>query len=302
MTTIDFPSQAGRRAVVTGTGGLGLEAAIVLARLGAHVTLAGRNPDKGGAAISQAQQAVPGANVRFEALDLADLSSVKAFADRMIAEGEPLDILINNAGIMMPRQLRRTADGFEAQMGTNHLGHFALTARLLPLLCKSNAARVVNVSSLAHRQGKIDFDNLKGEKLYNPGLAYCQSKLAVALFARQLQKQAEVSDWPIISLTAHPGFAGTNLFAAEQGKRSLLTFFSEKLAIPLLGQSAAAGALPLVHAAVVEDVRPGALYGPTGFMEMRGPPGLCSYAKGALDDETARRLWQVSEQMVNLKV
>lgn len=296
-----YPSQAGRRAVITGTGGLGLEAAVMLAGLGARITLAGRNPDKGGAAVLHIHQTVPGANVRFENLDLTELASVSAFAGRLCGEGEPIDILINNAGIMMPPQRRLTADGFEAQFGTNHLGHFALTAQLLPLLRKSAGCRVVNVTSIAHKQGRIEFDNLQGEKRYDAGAAYCLSKLAVAMFALELQKLAHARRWPITSLAAHPGFAGTNLFAAEQGKRSLLTLLSEKLVIPLLGHSSSDGAKPLVHAAVAANIRPGALYGPTGFMEMRGAAGECAFSKRACDDAASRRLWEYSEILCKVR-
>lgn len=288
-------------AVVTGAGGLGLEAALGLARAGVSVIVAGRNAAKGEVALARIAAEVPRARARFEMLDLADLASVAALGRRLVAEDRPVDVLINNAGIMMPRQRRLTVDGFEAQFGTNHLGHFALTAHLLPLLRRARAARVINVTSLAHRQGKIDFDDLQAERRYNAGQAYCHSKLAVALFARRLNALAEHAQWPLTSVAVHPGFSGTNLFAAEQGSSSLLTFLSEKVAVPLLGQSAADGARPLLHAALAADVRGGALYGPTGFMEMRGPAGECAYGKAALDDAVAERLWQVSEQLTGVR-
>lgn len=297
---MNYPSLTGKIALVTGTGGLGFEAAKALALLGAQVTIAGRNPDKGDCAVAQIRQTAPDAQVQFELLDLADLASVRALAGRLDKDGQRLDILINNAGIMMPRQLRRTVDGFEDQFGTNHLGHFALTALLLPMLLRSDAARVISVTSLAHRQGALDFDNLLAERQYQAGLAYCQSKLAVALFARELQRRADARGWPLVSLAAHPGFAGTNLFAAEQGSGSLLRVLSERVFVPLLGQSAEAGAWPLVHAAASPEIIGGMLYGPTGLFEMRGKVGECSYGKGALDEDAARRLWELSEKLCGL--
>lgn len=301
MTEAARNSQAGRLAIVTGTGGLGLEAAKALAILGADVIIAGRNPVKGNAAVSEVQKAAPQADVRFESLDLADLSSVSSMADRLLATGRAIDLLLNNAGIMSPPVRRVTADGFEAQLGTNHLGHFALTVRLLPLLRKSTAARVVNVTSLAHRYTKIDFDDLQSERRYKAGIAYCQSKLAVAMFSRSLQHHADAGGWPIQSMAAHPGFAGTNLFAAEQGASAFMTILSKNIIVPLIGQSATDGARPLIHAATSPDAQGGKLYGPTGFMEMRGKVGECAFAKAALDDTAAERLWQVSEDLCGLK-
>lgn len=292
-----YPMQTGKFAIVTGTGGLGLEAAKALARHGLSVIVAGRNPDHGQAAISEINQGATGGPARFDLLDLADLGSVRAFADRMLGNGQAINILINNAGIMSPPNRTVTKEGFEAQFGINHLGHFALTARLLPLLQKSEAARVVHVTSLAHRYGQINFDDLQCEKSYKAGLAYCQSKLAVALFARSLQAVADLNGWPITSIAVHPGFAGTNLIAAGHGARSLLSRVSNKVIVPLFGQSAAAGALPLIHATLDAAIEGGKLYGPSGFMEMKGPVRECQFAATALDDAVAQRLWSISEQL-----
>ena len=295
-------SISGRTALITGTGGLGLETAKALAMMGARVLIAGRNADKGAAAVTAVRSVAPGADVTFVALDLANLASIAEASDHLLSHESRIDILVNNAGVMAPPKRRETADGFEVQFGTNHLGHFALTLRLLPLLRQSEAASVVHVTSLAHRYAKMEFDDLHNTHRYKPGIAYCQSKLAVALFARALQHRAEAEGWPILSMAAHPGFAGTNLIAAEQGAGSLMSRLSSALIVPLIGQSAAAGARPQIHAASAESVTGGALYGPKGFMEMRGPVGDCRYAKAALDDDAAQRLWHESERLCGLSL
>jgi NAD(P)-dependent dehydrogenase (short-subunit alcohol dehydrogenase family) len=296
-----FARQNGKLAIVTGTGGLGLEVARKLIGLGSDVILAGRNTEKGkAAAISIAPIGKPEA-ARFAPLDLADLSSVAEFGQRMAAEGRPIDLLINNAGIMSPPQRRLSKDGFEAQFATNHLGHFALTARLLPLLCRSEAARVIHVTSLAHLHGMLDFDDLQGEAKYQPGVAYCRSKLAVALFARELHRRAGKHGWPIASIAAHPGFSGTNLFAAEGGEKSIMTILTRRVLVPLLGQSAANGALPILFAAASPDAQSGNLCGPTGFMDMKGPPGVRQFGSAALDEDVAERLWKVSEELTGIR-
>ena len=294
------PAQAGKLALVTGTGGLGLETAKALVAAGAHVILAGRNREKGQEAVATIRALTPEGQVEFEEMDLADLESVAGFAKRMVARGQAVDLLINNAGIMSPPKRRTTRDGFEVQFGVNHLGHFALTAQLLPLLRAAKAARVVHVTSLAHHFAKLDFDDLQNERHYKPGVAYSQSKLAVALFARELQKRSEAAGWGIASLAAHPGYASTNLIAAEQGSKGFMSLLGAYLVGPLLGQSAAAGALPTLMAATSPDAVGGELYGPTGFMSMKGAPGRCAYHKNALDDDAARRLWEVSEQLTGL--
>ncbi|WP_310535169.1 SDR family oxidoreductase [Novosphingobium sp.] len=298
--TAQYSRQDGRTAVVTGTGGLGFEVATKLADLGARVIIAGRNAQKGHDAVAGIAAAVPGAELRFEVLDLAALASVKDFTGRMIAQGGSIDLLVNNAGIMSPPQRRVTVDGFEAQFATNHLGHFALTAGLLPLLRKSGSARVVSVTSIAHRYGRMDFDDLQCERKYQPGVAYCRSKLAVALFARTLHQRARAQGWALASMAAHPGFAGTNLFAAEGGPKSFMTLLSTRLLVPLLGHSAAAGADPILHASLSPHAESGRLYGPTGFLEMRGATDECPYGASALDDEAGERLWRLSEELAGV--
>ena len=258
-TQADIPSQTGKTAVVTGaTGGLGYETALALTRAGAEVILTGRDDNKGQAAVEKISRDVVGANVSYERLDLANLASIADFAQRM--EGRPsLDLLINNAGVMALPRRQTTADGFEMQFGTNYLGHFALTARLLPLLRAASAPRIVSVSSLAHRTGFIDFNDLQGERIYSPWKAYGQSKLACLIFALELQRRSDAAGWNLISNAAHPGFSRTNLFAGGPGGLiSLATDF----AAPLLGQSAADGARPILFAATSPEAKPGGYYGP----------------------------------------
>jgi NAD(P)-dependent dehydrogenase (short-subunit alcohol dehydrogenase family) len=195
-TITNIPSQQGKLAVVTGaTGGLGYQTALALGQAGAEVVLAGRNREKGRLAVEKIRSALPSAKVRFQMLDLASLASVRAFAEQMLATGRPLDLLVNNAGVMDLPAKRLTADGFEMQFGTNHLSHFALTGLLLPMLRGERSARVVNVSSLAHRGGTIDFENLHGERRYQPWPAYQQSKLANLLFTFELQRRSVVFGW-----------------------------------------------------------------------------------------------------------
>ena len=291
-STDDIPDQTGQMALVTGTGGLGLEAARQLARAGARVIVAGRNPIKGQAAI-----AALGDRAEFELVDLASLPSITALANRLVCRGEPIDVLLNNAGIMSPPERRETEDGFELQFGVNHLGHFALTAGLLPLLRKSGAARVVNVTSLAHRFARLDFDDLQSMARYKPGLAYCRSKLAQALFAVELQKRSEAEGWGIKSMAAHPGYAATELFQNQSGRPTASSWISTRVVAPLIGQDAAGGALPSLYAATATEARGGVLYGPGGFLQMRGAPIPCSFSAAVYDQEAAHQLWALSEQL-----
>jgi NAD(P)-dependent dehydrogenase (short-subunit alcohol dehydrogenase family) len=293
----DIPSQTGRTAVVTGAGGLGFETALALARAGGDVVLAGRSLEKGEAAVGQIRAAAPGAAVRFEALDLASLASIKAFAGRLAAERASLDLLVNNAGVMAVPKRRETADGFELQFGTNHLGHFALTAQLAPLLRRSDAPRVVNVSSVAHRNGAMRFEDLQGERRYDPWAAYSQSKLANLLFALELQRRASAAGWGLISNAAHPGYARTELMANGPGGG---TEVFGRLFGPLLGQSGAAGALPQLYAAVAPDARGGEYYGPGGWMELKGPPRVAKIMPQGKDEAAARRLWDISEELTGV--
>jgi len=300
-TNLDAPQLAGRIAVVTGTGGLGFEAATALAALGAEVILAGRNPQKGDEAVARIKDAWFGAKAAFEPLDLASLRSVAEFAERLSSRVGHVDLLVNNAGIMSPPRRELTADGFELQFGVNYLGHFALTARLLPLLRRSAAPRVVSVTSLAHRYAAMNFDDLQSARRYQAGRAYCQSKLAQALFAVELQRRSEQAGWGLASLAAHPGYAGTDLFQNGQGARSLSNLLSRHLIVPLIGQSAEAGARPILYAAISDRAGGGELYGPTGFMQMKGPPGPNDFAPAAKDLAVAARLWSLSEDLAQVR-
>ena len=216
-------SQSGRSAVVTGTGGLGYEDALALARAGASVVIAGRNPQKGAEAVAAIKKAVSGAQVRFGAIDLANLASIAGFADKLAREQDSLDLLINNAGVMTPPQRRVTSDGFELQFGTNYLGHFALTAHLLPLLKRGRKPRVVTLGSIAARNGAIDFDDLQAEHGYKPMPVYNQSKLACVMFALELSRRSNAAGWGVESLAAHPGVTRTDLLPNGAGRWSAAT-------------------------------------------------------------------------------
>lgn len=299
-STADMPDQAGRRALVTGPGGLGYETALGLAKAGAAVLLAGRDPEKGAGAVAAIRAAAPRVEVSFAPLDLADLASVEAFADARLSAAEPLDILINNAGVMALPTRSLTADGFERQFGVNVIGHFALTGRLLPLLRKAAAPRVVQLSSLAHRRGRIDFDDLQGARRYDPWKAYCQSKLAMLIFALELQRRSDRHGWGLTSLAAHPGWATSALIgngpaSGRRGVSRLLWRLVPRLA-PLLSQSTAAGALPTLYAATAPDIEPGGYYGPDGWREIRGSPAGAEIVGEANDPAVAARLWEVMEQ------
>ena len=295
-TTADIPSQQGRAAVITGAGGLGYETALALAEAGAGVVVAGRNPQKGAEAVTALKAAVPDADVAFEVLDLADLASVRAFAARMISRDEPIDLLINNAGVMMPPKRRTTADGFELQFGTNHLGHFALTGQLLPLLRRAKTPRVISVSSGAHHSGQIRFDDLQWMQGYRPWAAYAQSKLANLMFARELQKHSDAGGWGILSAAAHPGYARTELIANGPGSGGPMAILSGVIGL-VASQSAADGALPTLLAATSPTATPGGYYGPKHMIELKGPPVPARVARAAKDNAAAKRLWTVSEAL-----
>jgi len=292
---IDAPPGGGTMgtAVITGTGGLGYEAALALARRGFTIILAGRNAGKGVAAVASLASEVPACSARFELLDLASLASVRSFSERMAEQQQRIDLLINNAGIMSPPRRKVTADGHELQFGVNYLGHFALTARLLPLL--TDRARVVNVTSLAQHYAKLDLDDLQSERRYNPGRAYCSSKLLQAIFAAELQRRSDAHSWGITSLAAHPGFATTNLF--EEGRGTFSSMLATRIIGPLFGQSAAVGASSLVHAATAPEVVGGALYGPSGRLQMKGQPGRSRYAAVVNNRELAARIWTLSANL-----
>ncbi len=299
FTTADIPSQAQNFAIVTGANsGLGYDTALELARAGAEVIIASRNEAKGLTAAASIVAKVPAAKVSFELLDLASLASVAAFAERIAETHASLDILVNNAGLMALPTRQTTEDGFEMQFGVNYLGHFALTARLLPLLRQAPTPRVVQLSSLAHRSGKIDFSDLQGIN-YKPWKAYGQTKLAMLIFALELQRRSDANGWNLLSTAAHPGFAKTELIANGPGNNGVIGLFS-RLAFRLVGHSSAAGALPQLLAATSPDAKPGAYYGPTSLNEMKGPPGIAVIKPQALDLHTAKKLWEISEQLCGL--
>src|SRR3984893_6883117 len=288
-TQAEIPSQLGKMAVVTGaTGGLGYETALALAKAGAEVILTGRDDRQGQPAIEKISRDVLGARVSYEPVDLANLASIADFSQRMHSR-QSLDLLINNAGVMAVPRRQTTADGFEMQFGTNHLGHFALTARLMPLLRRASEPRVVNVSSLAHRTAFIDFDDLQGARVYSPWKAYGQSKLAMLMFALELQRRSDATGWNLISNAAHPGFARTGLFASGPG--GLLSLASD-FAAPFFAQSATDGARPILFAATGPKAKPGAYYGPGGISEFRGTPAPALIMPQARDAATAAKLWE----------
>lgn len=294
-TTADIPSQTGRSAVVTGTGGLGYEDALALARAGADVIIAGRNPAKGAEAVSRIRAAAPGAQIAFEELDLASLASVADFGARLRASRATLDLLINNAGVMVPPTRQATRDGFELQLGTNYLGHFALTAQLLPLLKAGSRSRVVTLGSVAARDGAIDFADLNSERGYRPMPVYSQSKLACMMFALELQRRSEAAGWGVSSMAAHPGVSRTDLLHNAPGRGSVAGL--ARTWLWFLFQPAAQGALPTLYAATAPEARPGAYYGPDRLNEMRGHPAPARIPPQALDLAVASRLWERSVEM-----
>lgn len=286
--------KSGPLAVVTGANaGLGFETARGLVYQHYRLVLAARNEEKGQAAVRALLKDCPRADVRFAPLDLARLASVRDFATELRKQGDPIEVLINNAGIMALPERELTEDGFERQLGVNYLGHFLLTSELLPLLTTAEAPRVVQLSSLAHRGGTIDFDDLHGERRYNPWRAYRQSKLAMLLFSQALQAHSDRDTWGIDSLAAHPGLARTALFDHGVRSRALIGMVF-RAALPILTQSAADGARPVLHAATASDIRPGDYYGPGGIAETRGAPAHAHLSRAARDDALAERLWQVS--------
>jgi NAD(P)-dependent dehydrogenase (short-subunit alcohol dehydrogenase family) len=286
---------------VTGANsGLGFQTARQLAGHGARVVLACRSKVKAAAAAAQIAKASPGAAVEIIELDLGDLSSVRRFADSYHRNHPGLDVLVNNAGVMAVPKLS-TADGNEAQFGTNHLGHFALTGLLLPALLARPGARVVTVSSRMAVIGRIQFDNLQGEAGYNQWLAYGQSKLANLLFAFELARRASGADLNLVSVAAHPGYAATNLQSTGPALRgSRLGVWAAGVGNRVLAQPATEGALPLLYGATATGIRGGEYYGPSQLFGMRGAPMRVRPPRAARDPELARRLWQVSEQLTDV--
>lgn len=294
-TTENIASQRGRTFVVTGTGGLGFEDALALALAGGDVIIAGRDLGRGAVAVERIKSAYGQAKISFEAVDLAKLSSVEAFASRLASTRECVDVLINNAGVMTPPDRRMTRDGFELQFGVNYLAHFALTAHLLPMLRRSNAPRVVTLSSVAARAGRIDFDDLQAERNYRPMPVYSQSKLACLIFALELQRRSDRADWGLSSMAAHPGISRTNLLLNAPGRYSVQGL--ARSALWFLFQPVAQGALPTLYAAVSPDARASGYYGPKGLGELRGYPGDAKVPPAALEQHVASRLWDLSEEL-----
>ena len=297
-TPSQIPNQNGRTAIVTGANsGNGLIAARELARSGAAVILACRDTAKGDAAAQGITDAAPSAGVEVAELDLASLASVRAFAERFLAANKTLDLLINNAGVMAPPR-RETADGFELQFGTNHLGHFALTGLLLGALEGQKDARIVTVSSGAHRFGRIRFDDLQGERKYRRWAAYGQSKLANLLFAFELERRLRAAGSTIKSLAAHPGYAAPHLQSAAAPRFDRMAM---AVTNKVLAQSADMGALPTLYAATYPDLPGGTYIGPGGLFEQRGYPKAVGTTPFAKDEAVAAQLWQVSEELTGVK-
>jgi NAD(P)-dependent dehydrogenase (short-subunit alcohol dehydrogenase family) len=301
---IEVPDQRGKLAVVTGANsGIGLETARRLAGAGATVVLAVRNAQKGAAAADDIRAGLPHAAVSVEALDLSSLESVRAFAATMTDRAEAVDLLVNNAGIMAVPKRETTADGFELQLGTNYLGHFALTALLLPQLRRAEAPRVVTLSSSAARFGRIKLDDLQSEQHYGAWRAYGQSKLADLMFAFELQRRSVANGWKVMSNAAHPGSThtnlqstGPNLGTGKQGNGIIGIF----MRFPGVSQDAAAGALPTLYAATSPDAVGSGYYGPNGFQELNGLPAPANVPRRALDATTAAELWRRGEELTQV--
>ncbi len=287
----DIPDLSSKTAIVTGANsGIGLETTRELARRGARVILACRSAERGGTAIEDVKASVPNARVELAALDLSSLESVRAFASAMNAQLSQLDILINNAGIMMV-PYGKTKDGFELQLGTNHLGPFALTVQLIELLLRAPAGRITSVSSTMHKLGRIDFDDLQSEKSYDKSRAYGQSKLANLLFAYELDRRLRTAGAGAISNASHPGYTRTNL---QQG----VPLF--KLLNLVVAQEPPDGALPSLFAATSPDAERGEYYGPGRMFEMRGSPVRVSSSARSRDEAVAAELWTVSEELTGV--
>jgi NAD(P)-dependent dehydrogenase (short-subunit alcohol dehydrogenase family) len=302
------PDLSGKLAVVTGSNsGLGFGLARRLSAAGADVVMAIRNRAKGEAAINEIRATVPNAKLTIKSLDLSSLGSVAALGEQLNAEGRPIDILINNAGVMTPPQRDTTTDGFELQFGSNHLGHFALTGHVLPLLRAAGNARVVSLSSMAARQGRIHFDDPQFEKSYTPMQAYGQSKLAVLMFARELNRRSSQAGWGIVSNAAHPGLTKTNLQISGPSHGQSKPSTMERLyklswrLTPFLWQEIDEGILPTLYAATSPQAEGGAYYGPHGIYEAAG--GGVTAAKvpaSARNDADCERLWQISERLTGI--
>lgn len=308
VRSVTVPDLSGKLAVITGANsGLGLGLATRLSAAGADVVMAIRNRAKGESAVDEIRTQVPNAKLTIKQLDLSSLASVKALGDELNAEGRPIDILLNNAGIMQPPERETTVDGFELQFGCNHLGHFALTGHVLPLLQAANSARVTSLSSSAQRLGGINFGDLQWEKRYNATGAYAQSKSANLMFALELDRRSRAGGWGIVSNAAHPGLCKTNLQLSgpSQGKDSptLLERFyrASRSATPFMWQSIDEGILPALYGATAPDAEGGTFYGPRGILELAG--GGVTDAKilaRSRNEADCRKLWEISEQLTGV--
>lgn len=303
-TLADMPDMKGKTAVVTGANsGLGLETSRALAGKGARVIMCCRSEAKADAAMTDIRAKLPNAQLEFVALDLANLASVKQAAAEIAQKAPSLDLLINNAGVMgLP--LMHTADGFEMLFGTNHLGHFAFTAQILPLLEKAPAARVVSLASVAHKQGQLPLDDLNFERRsYSKAKAYAQSKLANLSFALELDRRLRSSNSSVISVAAHPGYSATNVFYARDAEVSTLRSIWNFLAGfgAYFALSAAQGSLPTLYAASMDDVQGGDYYGPDGLVEFWGYPTKVKPTARAQDTELGRGLWEKSVAMTGIE-
>jgi len=297
--TFSVPDQSGRVALLTGANsGLGFEASRALARHNARIIMACRSTEKGETARQAILEQFPGSDLRVEELDVSSLESVRNFAERLSPELDRLDLLINNAGVMaIPRA--ESVDGYEMQFATNHLGHFLLTGLMLPRLLQSPGSRVVAVSSIAARNGAIDFGDLMGEKQYDTWKAYNQSKLANLMFGLELQRRLALYGAATSAVVAHPGASTTNLFSTPGG--GLIKRVLTPIIRPFLYQSQEDGAKPVLYAATSPGARPGGYYGPANRGEMKGPPALARVPAQARDEMTARGLWSVSEELVGFR-
>jgi NAD(P)-dependent dehydrogenase (short-subunit alcohol dehydrogenase family) len=304
---ITIPDLTGKRAVVTGASdGMGLVMARRLAAAGAEVIIPVRNSVKGEAAIATIKQSVPGANVSLRSLELSSLASVAALGDTLRAEGAPIHLLINNAGVMTPPDHQTTADGYELQFGTNHLGHFALVAHLMPLL-RAGGARVTSQVSVAARRGRINWDDLNWERSYDGMRAYGQSKVAFGLFGLELERRSKAHGWGITSNLSHPGVAPTNLLAArpelgrtqETAGRRMIGWLSTR---GIMAGTVESAALPALMAATDPQAKPGALYSPSGFGNTSGAPAEQRMYSPLRSADDAARVWDVSEQLTRTAI
>lgn len=306
-TENDIPDLSGKRALVTGAAsGIGYEAARGLAQHGAEVLLVDRNEQAGAEALRKIRALRADAKVHFLPLDLSSQQAVREFAAKLVAEGQPLDILVNNAGIQPISERRTSGDGFELTFGIGHLGHFTLTAGLFPLLLQSAAPRVVTISSLVHRLGTFDWDDLQMERNYFAQRPYNQTKLANMLFGRELQRRATAKGLPLLSMIVHPGVSRTNIGNSRKALGSFhlmdrVISVVLNIVMSVFGQSAEGGGWPTLYAATSPDVIPGGFYGPDGLGETRGAPAPAKIHKAGLDDATAQKLWQVSEQLTGVR-